>query len=151
MPEQHHKEERMRMRRLWIIAGFLVCVAGIAGATDLSDFAGDWRGEVQIDGKQNTMSLRIEIDDTTVYQYFADSKGRWSVVEPDVENWDCMGDNLLYFWINTGGIWSETQVFSLTRIDSSTLSIRWTRHVNNRARGSSGEDWFLVGGGKLRK
>ena len=139
------------MKKIVLLFSFLLVFCIGVFSQNWSKFSGIWEGKIKIDGKDANISLRIKIDseDELVYQYFSNSSGGWDLVAPDTEDWECYGDNMTYFWINTGGIWSETQCFSMTLIDSWVMSVRWMRHVNNRASGKTGEDWYLTGGGRL--
>jgi hypothetical protein len=56
-----------------------------------------------------------------------------------------------YSWVNKGGVWSETQVYSLSVINHKTLSIVWLRHVNNYRENSIHNTWNLAGEGQLTK
>jgi hypothetical protein len=75
-------------------------------------FNGDWIGE----------DIRIQIHGDTIVQYFMDEDGEWYAASPEKEYFLYDRNNLVYIWLNKGGVWSETQVFSLSVINGDALS-----------------------------
>jgi hypothetical protein len=97
------------------------------------------------------MDIRLDITGSSVVQYFKNKDGGWRAVEPDDEYFMWDRNNFVYAWVNKGGIWSETQVYSLSFINGKTLDVVWMRHVNNYRDDSDNESWNLTGEGRLRK
>jgi hypothetical protein len=117
------------------------------------DFNGTWIGAIVGEEEETsaTPNLKIVITNGKVSQYFKDSSGAWYAVEPDDARYLWTRNNLIYAWVNQGGVWSETQTFSLSLINSGTLDLVWSRHVNNYSEDSDNETWRLVGKGSLTK
>ena len=136
-----------------VIAFFLlICpLAAFADSATRSDFNGTWTGSVAIDGEDYAFNLRIVITSNGVSQYFRNDDGTWRVVAPGGERYIWSRNNLIYAWVDQGGVWSETQTYSLSLIDSQTLDVVSSRHVNNYEVSSNNETWNLIGKGRLRK
>jgi hypothetical protein len=138
---------------LLAIAFFLlVCpLTALADVATRADFNGTWTGSVAIDGENSSMNIRIVITSNGVSQYFQNEDGTWRVTEPDNERYAWSRNNLVYAWVNQGGVWSETQIYSLSLLDWQTLGVIFSRHVNNYEVSSDNETWNLTGTGLLRK
>jgi hypothetical protein len=113
-------------------------------------FDGEWTGTILVDGVESVIEVKIVIRGNRITQYFG-NYGEWESVEPDNDYYLYERNNLVYVWANSGGVWSETQVFSLSLINESTLDIIWLRHVNNYRNGTDNELWSLSGFGELSK
>lgn len=111
---------------------------------------GVWTGIVYHDDDGYPMEVRIEIRGNRVIQYFGNN-GEWEPVEPDEDYYINNRNNFVYLWVAKGGVWSETQVYSLSFINEKTMNVVWMRHVNNYHNGSDNEDWHLSGQGQLSK
>jgi len=111
---------------------------------------GVWIGVVYHDDDSYAMEIKIEIQNNRVIQYF-NNNGRWEPVEPDEDYYIYNRNNFVYLWVNKGGVWSETQIYSLSFINERTLNVIWVRHVNNYRNGGNNEDWHLSGQGQLIK
>jgi hypothetical protein len=121
-----------------------------------SQFRGDWIGEVTVkdaDGDEaGKMQVKITISNNTVTQSFKDNNGNWYAVDADKDNCAYNRNNIVYSWVNKGGIWSETQVYSLSMLTNKTMNIVWLRHVNNyRENSFINSVWNLTGEGELTK
>ena len=46
-------------------------------------------------------------------------------------------------WINSGGIWTETQFFICTKVNQESIEVLHIRYVTNE--GSEGESWYYGG------
>jgi hypothetical protein len=137
-----------------IIAFLLICpVAVFADSATRADFNGTWIGSVAVDGEANstTPNLKIVITNNGVLQYFKNSSGEWYVTEPDDSRYSWIRNNLIYAWVNQGGVWSETQTFSLSFVNSNTLDVVQSRHVNNYSDNSDNETWNIIAKGSLTK
>lgn len=118
-------------------------------STQAGRFDGDWVGTItSTDG--GDILVRIVIRGNVVTQYFR-GEGGWSAIEPDKSNFLINRNNACFVWLNSGGVWSETQVYSLSYISPTRLDVVWTRHVNNIGEGGTNESWNRTGTGSLRK
>lgn len=114
-----------------------------------SRFDGDWSGTISsADG--DDILVRIVIRGNVATQYFRGESG-WSAIEPDKSSFLINRNNACLVWLNSGGVWSETQVYSLSYVSPTRLDVVWSRHVNNIREGGANETWNKVGTGSLRK
>lgn len=111
-------------------------------------FDGDWTGSITTDGRD--FPVRIVIRGNTATQYFRGDNG-WDVAEPDRVSFLINKNNAALVWLNSGGAWSETQVYSLSYVNPTRLDVVWSRHVNNVRDGSDNQTWNKQGTGTLRK
>jgi hypothetical protein len=117
-----------------------------------TQFHGNWIGEIDIDGRNTKTQIRLVITQNFITQYFKDSDDSWYSVSPDNFCFEFDRNNLIFVWLNTGGIWTETQAFSLSFINKTQVNIAWSRHVNNYLKEEVVNDvWHLTGEGKLLK
>jgi hypothetical protein len=118
-------------------------------------FNGSWVGEIGVQdedgGETGKIKLKMEIASNKVTQYFQDRDNNWYPVTPEKDRYDYNRNNIVYSWVNRGGVWSETQVYSLSILNSETLNLVWSRHVNNYHDDSDHETWHLLGEGQLYK
>jgi hypothetical protein len=147
-------EEEQKMKRIkWCLSVVLLlafCIPAVqARDFSQSQFDGDWVGRVTTpDG--HDVDVRIVITGNVARQFFNDN-GKWSAVDPDRVSFVIDRNNAVMVWLNSGGAWSETQVFSMSLQNSNKLDVIWTRHVNNVRNGSDNETWNLLGSGTLRR
>ncbi|MDR2632164.1 MAG: hypothetical protein LBC51_00885, partial [Treponema sp.] len=121
-----------------------------------AQFQGTWIGEITVkdeDGNERgKIPLRVTISSNGVTQYFQDNNGNWYAVSADKDTYAYDRNNIVYSWVDKGGVWSETQVFSLSLLSNRTMSIVWLRHVNNYYETLLSNDvWNLTGEGELTK
>ena len=117
------------------------------------NFDGDWRGSlkgVSTGGETHNTKIRLVISGKTASQYFMSDNG-WAPVEPHQTTVVQERNNYLVAWLNSGGVWSETQVFSLSHRNAEELEVVWIRHVNNVQEGQNNNIWHLNGDGVLTK
>ncbi|MDR2634321.1 MAG: caspase family protein [Treponema sp.] len=119
-------------------------------------FQGNWIGEITVKDangdEAGRIPLRLRISSSGLTQYFQDDNGNWAAVSADQDNYAYDRNNIVYTWVNKGGVWSETQVYSLSLLTSRTMSIVWLRHVNNyRESFPINHVWNLTGEGELTK
>jgi len=115
------------------------------------DFDGLWSGEVtKRDGDTYTITLFIE--DNNVYGVTVDDDD--DLVKDrqfEVQMSKGYGQQLNFFWMNKGGVWTETQMFSLSWNSDSALSIYHMRHVSNKSDEEDGNtDWGYFAKGILK-
>jgi len=127
----------------------LFLVSSFSYAQD-RDFDGLWSGKITKDDG-TTFSLTLYIDGNTVFATYEDSDGDLAKDLSKDVIWSAgYGQQLNFVWINTGGAWTETQMFSICWISSSKLSVYYTRHVSNESDTFDGNtDWGYTGTGFL--
>jgi hypothetical protein len=104
-------------------------------------FNGDWVGS----------DIRLQINGNRITQYFKNDDGSWFVVKPEKQYFLYDRNNLVYIWLNTGGVWSETQAYSLSIVNNATMNIVWSRHVNNYSDSEPlNNTWHRGGEGELK-
>lgn len=113
-----------------------------------SRFDGDWIGK--INAGEHEVSIRLVIRGNQARQYFRGEDG-WEVVSPDKMDFMIDRNNAVMVWLNSGGVWSETQTYSLSLKSDNQLEVVWTRHVNNLRPSQNNDTWNLTGAGTLTK
>ncbi|MFI2741412.1 hypothetical protein ACG2LH_01620 [Zhouia sp. PK063] len=116
------------------------------------NFDGYWKGTIKLStGK--TQSLALYVEDNNVYRVTTNSEGKPEIDKSlNVSQSRGYGEQLNFFWMNKGGLWTETQFSSLTYISSSKLSVHFMRHVSNLTEDKAGNtDWGYTGTGTLYK
>jgi hypothetical protein len=138
------------MKKIRLIVGVLgfLLVSGIVMA---QDFRGDWRGTLDIEGRDSTVTARIVIAGGSARQYFSNGSGGWRLVDPINATFTTFGNNATLSWINAGGIWTETQTYNMTLLDDDTVEVLHIRHVNNRHPGGDGDPWFYMARGVMTR
>ena len=138
------------MKKTILFAAFLM-LSIFQGFSQDRDFDGLWEGVMEKEnGEKYTLSLFIE--DNNVYGVTTDSDG--DLVKDrqfEVQISKGYGEQLNFFWINKGGVWTETQMFSLSYSSGSELSVYHMRHVSNKADEKDGNtDWGYFAKGTLK-
>lgn len=116
-------------------------------------FDGGWVGTLEKEDG-DTYSMTLYIEDNNVYTITRDSDGD---IVKDLSNEVTLskgyGQQLNFFWINSGGVWTETQMYSLSWINDDEISIYHMRHVTNESDDSydDNEDWGYFATGTLEK
>lgn len=114
-------------------------------------FDGDWSGKISIDGGSETTWVRIKIQSSSITQYFYDEQSSvWEPTYPSFAKYDYNKNNYIYFWMNNSAVWSETQTYMLSYVNSDKLYIVWSRQVNNIQTGDY-DAWSLQGTGYLTR
>lgn len=114
------------------------------------DFDGLWSGKINKDDG-STVEIQLYIEDNNVYATYIDSDGDLAKDLSKEVIWSKgFGQQLNFVWINSGGVWTETQMFSLVWTSSSKLSVYYMRHVSNESDEYDGNsDWGYTGTGYL--
>lgn len=136
----------MRRHSLVLVLGALIVLSGSLSA---SDYVGDWIGRIGVHGGDSELNVRLLIEGGTAIQFFPRDGGGWRLVEPVNAQFTSHGNNAVFHWLNSGGIWTETQSYHLSLIDEDTIRVVWLRMVNNRAPDEDGDPWYLTGDGYL--
>jgi len=116
-------------------------------------FDGLWEGTLTKDNG-DTFTLNLYIEDNNVYSVETDEDG--DLVKDrskEVSVSKGFGEQLTFFWMNKGGAWTETQVFSLVKTASDELSVHYLRHVSNTSDeyDIDNTDWGYTSTGTLTK
>ena len=116
-------------------------------------FDGLWSGTMTKDDGE-TFDLELFIEDNNVYAVTIDDEGdqikdRYKEVTVSKG----FGEQMSFFWMNKGGVWSETQMFSIVWKSSDELSVYHVRHVSNESDSYSEDntDWGYNSTGILTK
>ncbi|QJP34570.1 hypothetical protein F0365_09270 [Nonlabens sp. Ci31] len=134
----------------WIFTALLLC-AGIGSAfAQAKDFDGLWEGTLnKADG--GTVFVRLFVEENNVYMTRTDDDGDLiKDFSKEVMMSKGYGGQLNAFWMDTGGVWTETQFYSLSWTSEDELSIYHTRHVSNED-GNGYSDWGYSATGTLKK
>ena len=140
----------MKTRLMTLIACLSFIAFGNLATAQSRDFDGLWSGKINKDDG-STFELQLYIDDNNVYATYIDSDGDLAKDLSKEVIWSKgYGQHLNFVWINSGGVWTETQIFSLVWISSSKLSVHFMRHVSNESDDYDGNtDWGYTGTGYL--
>ena len=130
----------------FVVMGFIV----MGVVVHAQEWNGDWRGSIDVNERDVSFDVRIVIEGGGARQYFTDDDG-WRLTDPVHAQFSQHRNNAHFFWLNSGGIWTETQSYHLSMIDDETIEVIYVRHVNNRAPGDDGEPWSLTGVGYLMR
>ncbi|WP_299684223.1 hypothetical protein [uncultured Dokdonia sp.] len=138
------------MKKIILVAAFLM-LSIFQGFSQDRDFDGLWEGVLEKEnGEQYKLTLFIE--DNNVYGVTTDEDD--DLVKDrqfEVQISKGYGEHLNFFWINKGGVWTETQMFSLSWSSDSELSVFHTRHVSNKSDEIDGNtDWGYFAKGTLK-
>jgi len=137
------------MKKSIIIIALLI-LSTFQAIAQQRNFDGVWSGTMDSsDG--DTYSVTIYIEDNNVYAVTTDDDGdaikdRYKEVQMSKG----FGEQLNFFWINKGGVWTETQMYSLSWKSENQLSLYHMRHVSNESDDKDGNtDWGYFGTGIL--
>ncbi|MEP0480066.1 MAG: hypothetical protein ABJD23_07605, partial [Nonlabens sp.] len=95
--------------------------------------------------------IRLYIDHNNVYMTETDEDGDLAKdFDKEVIMSKGFGGQLNAFWMDSGGVWTETQFYSLSWTSENELSIFHTRHVSNEE-GDGYTNWGYNGSGSLKR
>lgn len=106
---------------------------------------GYYVGVIEEGGDKNSYILEFS-EDGYAYQISVSKVGDGVDVSRSVNNFKQTSSHnqiTTLEWINSGGIWTETQLFICTKISNSRIEVMHIRYVVNE--GSEGESWFYGG------
>ena len=127
---------------------FLVSITATAQARD---FDGIWTGSMTT-SNDDEVELTLYIEDNNVYAVHLDEDGDRAKYRQHEVLWSKgFGEQLTFVWMDKGGVWTETQVYSLVWSDEDTISVHHLRHVSNEDESYSNTDWGYSSKGTLRK
>lgn len=136
----------------------LVLLALIGTLTSLTtlnaqnrDFDGIWTGTLtSSSGDESELTLYIE--DNNVYSVFIDEDGDRAKYKMNEVIWSKgFGEQMSFVWMNKGGVWTETQMYSIAWLDGDQLSVYHMRHVSNEDDYDTNTDWGYTSEGILEK
>lgn len=129
---------------------FCLCLFGLFVQAQNRDFDGIWTGKLTTSDDE-TLNITIYIEDGNVYNVSKDEDGeRIKDKSKDVSWSKGYGEQLNYVWMNKGGVWTETQVYSFVWLDNNKLSVHYLRHVSNENEKTEGNtDWGYTATGLL--
>ena len=134
-----------------IVLGFVFVILSLGAVSHAAEFDGEWVGTIDLQGHDYEFQVMIVVQDGKAEQYFESDGNSWRLVNPQRSSFSEHRNNAHLVWLNSGGIWTETQSYHLSMINETTLEVLYTRHVNNRVTGEDGEPWSLVGSGTLTR
>lgn len=115
------------------------------------DFDGIWTGTLT-DSDGDDHDLTLYIDDNNVYTVYIDDDGDRAKYKMNEVIWSKgFGEQISFVWMNKGGVWTETQMYSLAWLDDERISIYHMRHVSNEDEYDTNTDWGYTSEGILRK
>jgi hypothetical protein len=129
----------------------LVVTAILKSNAQSAKFDGYWVGSINTsegDGKKKTVVLKIVNGTAQRMSWDADTK-HFTISSFAKEQTVNVRNNLIFTWLNSGGVWSETQTHLLSYINSKTLRVIWVRQVNNIKEGEDNSEWYVLGRGDL--
>lgn len=91
------------------------------------------------------ITYRIEVD-SDGYLYQVDANGIHK--QFDFKQTSSHNKITTLEWINSGGLWTETQIFMITKLTNSVLQVIHIRYVTNDD-GDTSTDFFYGGSGKF--
>ena len=100
---------------------------------------------------QSEDQLKLFIEDNNVYSVTKDKDGDLvKNKKHEVLQTRGYGEQLNYFWMNKGGVWTETQIYSISWTSDEKLSVYFMRHVSNKTADKKGNtDWGYFAKGVL--
>jgi hypothetical protein len=135
----------MIMKKLRII--FILFLASFGMQAQQKNLNGYWEGTLKQLDNGEEQAVRIFIDDNNAY--LIDSE--YLSYEFPVSISKGFGDQIIFIWMNKSDVWTETQIYSLSYIDDSTVSVHFMRHVTNKKSDFNSEDWGYTALGRLKK
>ncbi len=135
------------MKKLFKKAFFvslLLMIPLFLSAQDVQNIRGKYIGTVEENGKIHTYYLYF---DSQGYAYQCNSD--WVKQTFDKKKTSSTGQITNLQWMNKGGVWTETQLFSIIKMSSTLLRVIHIRHVVNK--GSENKSWHYSGEGTFVK
>ena len=116
------------------------------------DVNGIWVGVVYDDNDEaiRTLLLEIEGDVVSEWGYNSDTE-EYFPYSYKIQKFFRERNNAIYFWMNQGGVWSETQSYHISFLNENNAEIIWNRQVNNIKEGEDNDIWEMYGTGTLER
>ena len=134
---------------LFVLGFFLTAGSAIA---QTRNFDGIQSGTLTKDNDEE-FTITIYIEDNNVYSVTTDEDGdRVKDYSKEVSWSKGYGEQINYVWIDKGGAWTETQIFSIAWSKENKISVHFMRHVSNESSDFDGNtDWGYTAIGYLYK
>jgi len=129
-------------QHLFILA--LLAMPLFLTAQDVQNIRGKYIGTVEENGKIHTYYLYFS---SQGYAYQCNSN--WVKKSFDIKKTSSVGQITNLQWMNKGGVWTETQLFSIVKVSNTLLHVIHVRHVVNK--GSESKSWHYSGVGTFIK
>ena len=134
----------MKQIVMTLFMGMLLGFPLLMNAQDVQNIRGKYIGTVEENGKIHTYYLYF---DSRGYAYHCNSS--WVKHSFDKKKTSSVGQITDLQWINKGGAWTETQLFSIVKVSNTLLRVVHMRHVVNK--GAESKSWFYSGSGTFIK
>lgn len=132
------------MKNLLVIFMTLMMSLGVYSQDKQYIKPGVYKGEIVENGSSSTYIIEF---DSEGYAYHVNSDGhRMSF---DFKKTTSEGRITILQWINTGGIWTETHSFMITKFSNSVIQVVHIRYVTNDKGTDHSDDFFYGGSGNL--
>jgi hypothetical protein len=137
------------MKKL-IFTTVFICAAISSVLAQSKNFDGLWEGTIRkADGE--TVFVRLFVEENNVYMTKKDDDGDLTKdLSKEVMMSKGYKGQLNALWMDTGGVWTETQFYSLSWTSENELSVYHTRHVSNED-GDGYSDWGYTAAGNLMR
>ena len=135
-----------------IIIASCLCLLGLFANAQSRNFDGIWTGKLTTSDNKS-LPVTLYIEDNNVYNVIEDEDGDRVKDRGKEVTWSKgYGEQLNYVWMNKGGVWTETQAYSLVWINKNKLSVYFYRHVSNLDKETDGNtDWGYTATGFIYK
>ena len=100
-------------------------------------FDGIWKGTVVFTDRSANMELLII--GSSAWVVFPSGQIRLTM--------ERLGSNVVLYFMNQGGIWTETQVYTLSSLAENRVQLLYTRQVHNEGQTT----WSIQGSGVLER
>lgn len=115
------------------------------------NFDGIWSGNLTTSSGDD-LDLTLYIEDNNVYSVYIDEDGDRAKYKQYEVLWSKgYGQQLNFVWMNKGGVWTETQMYSLSWVNPQRISVHHMRHVTNEDKEETNTDWGYTSTGFLSK
>lgn len=139
----------MNKLTLLTLLGFFLFTANTNAQS--RDFDGIWSGTLTTSNGDDS-ELTLYIEDNNVYSVYIDEDGDRAKYKMYEVIWSKgYGEQISFVWMNKGGVWTETQMYSIAWLDSDRISVHHLRHVSNEDEYDTNTDWGYTSEGILRK
>lgn len=93
---------------------FVLCFLSLLANAQIKNFNGIWTGKIIRSDNKESINITLYIEDNNVYSVTKNESGeRIKDFNKEVAWSKGFGEQLNYVWMNKGGVWTETQVYSL--------------------------------------
>lgn len=138
------KNEKMKkqIRRFTLL--LLMAMPLFLFAQDVQNIRGKYIGTIEENGTIHTYRLLFS-DQGFAYQ----CNSKWDKLSFNTKKTTSTGNTTNLQWMNKGGAWTETQLFSIVKVSNTLLRVIHLRHVVNK--GKESKSWFYSGEGTFIK